>query len=122
MASKPDLGGLAPTGPPARLGRALYYSLRYAADLVGTRGPGRTCRREAAFAPNAGAQLRVMDGWSAQRDRGPGRQAQGSGGGARAVLLFVRSHWIKMPLGVLLRHAAVKLVHRMRERNQPKTG
>ena len=103
------------------LGRPLYYSLRYAADLTGTAIPAAVlARTEAAFAPDA-VQLSVMD-WLVRRAivaRSPG---QGGGGALARFLLFTRSHWIKMPLGVLLRHAAVKLFYRMHERNAAKTG
>ncbi|MDR3530875.1 MAG: nucleotidyltransferase family protein [Rhodopila sp.] len=103
------------------LGRPLYYSLRYAADLTGTAIPAAVlAETEAAFAPNA-LQLRLMD-WlvrSAIVARSSDRE---SGGGLARFLLFARSHWIKMPLGVLLRHTAVKLVHRMRERKATEKG
>ena len=98
------------------LGRPLYYSLRYAADLIGTIVPAAAlARTKAAFAPNA-VQLRVMD-WLVRTAIVAGSSGQGAGGAVARFLLFVRSHWIKMPLGVLLRHAVVKLFHRMHERN-----
>ncbi len=103
------------------LGRPLYYSLRYAADLVGTAVPAAVlAHAKAAFAPNA-VQLRVMD-WLVRSTIVVPSPGQGSAGGLARFLLFARSHWIKMPPGVLLRHTAVKLVHRMRESKASKTG
>ncbi|MDR3417112.1 MAG: nucleotidyltransferase family protein, partial [Nevskia sp.] len=98
------------------LGRPLYYSLRYAADLTGTAIPAAVlAQAKAAFAPNA-VQLRVMD-WLVRAAIVAGSSGQGGSATVARFLLFVRSHWIKMPLNVLLSHAAVKLFHRMRERN-----
>jgi hypothetical protein len=98
------------------LGRPLYYGLRYAAHLTGTVIPAAVlARTEAAFAPNA-VQLCVMD-WLVRTAIVAGSSGQGGSGTVARFLLFVRSHWIKMPLGVLLRHAAVKLFHRVHEAN-----
>ena len=98
------------------LGRPLYYGLRYAADLTGTAIPAAVlARTQAAFAPDA-VRLRVMD-WLVRNAIVAGTSGQGGSGAVARFLLFVRSHWIKMPLGVLLRHAVVKSCHRMRERN-----
>ena len=98
------------------LGRPLYYGLRYAADLTGTAIPAAVlARTQAAFAPDA-VRLRVMD-WLVRNAIVAGTSGQGGSGAVARFLLFVRSHWIKMPLGVLLRHAVVKSCLRMRERN-----
>ncbi len=90
------------------LGRPLYYSLRYATGLIGTAVPAAAMQRAAAaFAPNA-VQLRVMD-WlvrTAIVAASPGRAVRG--GALARSLLFVRSHWIKMPPATLLGHSVVK--------------
>jgi len=97
------------------LGRPLYYSQRYAADLLGTAVPPAVLERTgAAFAPN-GVQLRIMD-WLVRSAIVAGSAGRAGGGTLARFLLFARSHWIKMPLGVLLRHTVVKLRYRMRKK------
>jgi hypothetical protein len=98
------------------LRRPLFYALRYAADLLGTAVPPAVLDgAEAAFAPNA-MQRRLMD-WlvrAAIVGTPPGRTDRVAG--LARFLLFVRSHWIKMPPAILLGHLAVKLVRRTREK------
>jgi hypothetical protein len=97
------------------LGRPLYYGLRYAAALVGTAVPASVLDRSAAaFAPS-GLHRQGMD-WLVRAaiiqdvpDRSAALAAL-----ARAIL-FVRSHWIKMPPIVLFGHFVAKLVRRARE-------
>ena len=100
------------------LGRPLYYALRNAAGLLGTAVPPAVLdRAEAAFAPGA-MQRRLMD-WlvrTAIVDTPPGRTDRAAG--VARFLLFVRSHWIKMPPVILLGHLAVKLVRRAREKRE----
>lgn len=92
------------------LGRPLYYSLRYATDLIGTAVPAAVLdRTTAAFAPN-GVQRRVMD-WLVRSTIVAGPADRAAPGGALArFLLFARSHWVKMPPAILLGHALTKLV------------
>ena len=100
------------------LGRPLYYGLRYAANLTGTAIPAAVIDRTgAAFAPNA-VQRRIMD-WlvrTAIVDASPG---QVNGGAFARLMLFGRSHWIKMPPAILLGHSVAKLIRWVRERRTP---
>jgi hypothetical protein len=99
------------------LGRPLYYGLRYAQRFLGTAVPESVPARMAPFAPDP--LLRgVMDRLVAAAivAGAPGHRVPG--GKAAALALFVRSHWLRMPLGTLLRHAAVKLAWRYGERKK----
>jgi len=103
------------------LGRPLYYGLRYAAELLGTAVPAAVLEQTGAvFAPNA-VQLRVMD-WLVRTAIVAGSPDQPGGSVLARFLLFARSHWIKMPLGVLLRHTATKLRRRWHERGATDKG
>jgi hypothetical protein len=114
-------GGLIDRAQHHGLGRPLYYSLRYAAELIGTVVPaGVLDRTKAAFAPNV-VQLRVMD-WLVRTAIVAGSPGQVSGGSLARFMLFARSHWIKMPPVILLGHTVVKLFHRMRQRSAANTG
>lgn len=104
------------------LGRPLYYSLRYATAFIGTAVPAAAMERAAAaFAPNA-VYRRVMD-WLMRTAIMAGLPGQAVRGGALArSLLFVRSHWIKMPPATLLGHSAAKFVLTLRARRATGNG
>ncbi len=90
--------------------RPLWYSLRYCRCWLGTPIPTEIETRLQRWAPPRGV-VPVMD-WLVARaalpvdpDRGPnwaGRLARGA--------LLVRSHWLRMPPGLLARHTLAKVV------------
>ena len=94
------------------LGRALWYGLRYASLLVATPVPEVAWRALDSHAPNA-AVRRLMDWLVANvtppvpEDRAP------LGLGLARTLALIRYFWIRMPLPLLVRHAAVKGTRRI---------
>lgn len=91
------------------LGRPLYYCLRYCRLVFGSDIPESVQSRVDQWAPQA-AVLRLMDTlvpaalFPAHPDR-PSRPD-----GWRRQLLFIRSHWLRMPPWLLAYHTAHKLV------------
>ena len=98
-----------------RLLRPLFYTMRYASRLLAAEVPASAMRAAGAGAP-PGPVLRLMDNLieavmipehpDFPRDR-------------RAVaqwLLYVRSHWLRMPPGKLLPHLARKQIMRWKHR------
>ncbi|WP_295883969.1 nucleotidyltransferase family protein [uncultured Thiohalocapsa sp.] len=83
------------------LGRPLHYALRYCHRMLGTPVPAGVLDAAAAHAPGAPVQ-RLMDLLVPRvlEPRSPGRPP------ARMAvwLLFVRSHWLRMPPGLLAAH------------------
>jgi hypothetical protein len=98
------------------LGRPLWYALRYCHEWLSTPIPDSVADRLRAWAPFA-VVVRAMD-WLVSRaifptdpDRTPGSQVRF----ARALLLL-RSHWLRMPPPLLIRHAVVKAMRRFMSR------
>lgn len=83
------------------LGRPLYYAARYASRLLGTSLPDEFTAAARAWAPPAGVR-QAMDGLVSATLTGQSSSA--------ALALYVRSHWLKMPAGMLARHLARKAV------------
>ena len=96
----------------------LYYCTRYCRRFLGTSIPAGTLGQIEAFAPNPLAR-RVMDWLVAATlvHEHPDRQSPG----ARFArwLLFVRSHWLRMPPAMLIRHILVKTFRRARPDPSP---
>jgi hypothetical protein len=92
------------------LGRPLFYTLRYAARVLGTPVPAAALEAAAAFRPGRVA-LALMDRLvpAALLPRDPDRPS----GGFRRWLLYVRSHWLRMPPLLLARHLATKGLKRL---------
>jgi hypothetical protein len=95
------------------LARPAFYGLRYAAGRLGTQVPPEIMQAAQAGAPSA-AVLRVMDG-IVRRSLFP-RPFEGHdrvGSMARGAA-YLRSHWVKMPPGMLVRHLSLKFAARVR--------
>lgn len=101
------------------LGRPLYYVLRYTRALLGTSIPPAAESAAAVWAPNA--LLIVLMDWlftqyfvpePPERPRRAASLARG--------LLYLRSHWLRMPPLLLARHLSVKAMRRVRERFERK--
>jgi hypothetical protein len=93
------------------LERPLFYALRYAYHLVGTPIPTGMLAKTRPFGPGRTA-LKAMDTLlgAALVSIAPGARTMG----ARS-LLWVRSHWLRMPPGLLLRHLLRKLGGRRKQ-------
>ena len=97
------------------LGRPLYYMLRHTQRLLGTPVPPEVYRRAAANAPAAPLKLLMDSLFVATFVPKPTGQWNAAASLAR-LLLYMRSHWLRMPPILLMRHLATKAVRRARER------
>jgi hypothetical protein len=88
------------------LGRPLFYGLRYCRRLLATPVPDEVAAN-CPGRPSASA-ARLMDGLflAAFATAHPGSRLATSG--AAAFALYVRSHWLRMPVHLLLPHLARK--------------
>ena len=91
------------------LGRPLFYALRYCRSLLQLDVPEEVTCAVAAFAPPMPI-LGVMDRL-VTRTLVP-REMQGRTDHAAAMLLFMRSHWLRMPPGLLMPHLTRQAVAR----------
>ncbi len=99
----PRAGGL-------NLGRPLFYTLRYAKRFLGTPVPADALAAAGAHRPGRLA-LALMDRLvpAALLPVDPDRP----GGGFRRWLLYVRSHWLRMPPHLLAWHLSTKGLKRL---------
>lgn len=97
------------------LERILYYLVRYSGRVFGTAVPVRIAAALQAHRPNPVA-LAIMDAalTSALRPTLPGHSQRGRH--VALWVLYLRSHWLKMPPLLLARHLATKTVQRLRSR------
>ena len=89
------------------LGRPLYYSLRYCTRLLGTTVPETISERVQKWAPSAPVR-RIMDRCvpAALLPEHPDDPRRGAA--LARLLLYVRSHWLRMPPWLLVYHLAYK--------------
>ena len=101
------------------LGRGVWYGLRYASLLVATPVPDFVWERMAAHAP--GAIVRGFMDWLVANALAPLPLERSPPIAARLArgLANLRYFWIRMPLPILLRHAAVKGLRRFLPRVAP---
>ncbi|HTS53573.1 MAG TPA: nucleotidyltransferase family protein, partial [Burkholderiales bacterium] len=97
------------------LGRPLYYMLRHTQRLLGTPVPPEVDRRAAASAPAPPLKLLMDSLFATAFVPKPVTQSRSAAGFAR-LLLYLRSHWLRMPPILLMRHLTIKAVRRARER------
>ena len=93
------------------LTRALYYALRYTASLLGTPVPEDVVRAAAEAAPLAPA-LAVMDAAFTRALRSPHPDCADALTGTALELLYIRAHYLRMPLHLLLMHLSRKALMR----------
>jgi hypothetical protein len=88
------------------LGRPLFYGLRYCRRLLATPVPDEV----AASCPGqpSASGARLMDGLFLPAFATAHPSCRLATSGAAAFALFVRSHWLRMPLHLLLPHLARK--------------
>jgi Uncharacterised nucleotidyltransferase len=94
-----------------RLERLLYYALRYACRVLDTDVPREVRSAAEAWRPNVVVRS-VMDAavLSALPPVAPGQFRAGHS--VALWVLYLRSHWLKMPPSLLVRHAVVKATRR----------
>ena len=86
-----------------RLGRILFYLLRYSEAVFDTHVPAKTKSAAAAHAPNK-ILLAMMDRLVVAAILSSNDASNSLNGIIFQWLLFVRSHWLRMPPGLLVRH------------------
>ncbi len=97
------------------LGRILYYLLRYTRRVFGTNIPNHVETAAQRHAPHMIVRS-IMD-FLVMSAVIPSTPGQWSPGRAIALrLLYIRSHWLKMPPLLLVRHLCVKTLYRWRTR------
>ena len=102
---------LAPRGRALDLSRPLYYALRYARLLLGTTIPDVVVAELAATGPSRPV-IAAMDRL-VPRVLVPGNPDRPPRSGSRAtLLLYIRSHWLKMPPLLLTTHLVRKIFKR----------
>jgi hypothetical protein len=101
------------------LRRPLYYLFRHARRVLATPIPPNIERAAASGAP--GPLLNVAMDWLFRHRFAPEPSREQPAGAALAQWLFyLRAHWLRMPLPMLVRHLSVKAVRRIRQRFERK--
>jgi hypothetical protein len=84
------------------LGRPLFYALRYCGRLLKTPMPGGLLQRVTSRPTDLGASL--MDGVFVPAFSTAHPSCRLRGAGLASIALFVRSHWLRMPMHLLVPH------------------
>ena len=95
---------LVPRAAALHLGRPLFYALRHCCCLLGTPMPEVVASAAARFAPPSPI-VRAMD-WLVPNALIPGSSDAAAHRNVAGVLLYVRSHWLRMPPWLLVPHLA----------------
>ncbi len=94
------------------LGRPLYYSLRYTSVLLDAPVPASVLDAARRFAPPLA--VRMMMDLLVPRALSPSYLFESDrGAGLAGELLYIRSHWLRMPPLMLTRHLAIKAWRRI---------
>ncbi len=101
----------APRAAELDLARPAFYGLRYAARLLGTPIPPAISAAAQAWAPPA-AVVALMDRLVPHALFTPHPDRPRRAAAYARLLLYVRSHWVRMPPLMLLRHLAYKFYTR----------
>jgi hypothetical protein len=96
------------------LERPLYYCLRYGERFFGTSVPPAARAKAEAFAPSRPLRA-VMDRLFTLTIAPSPPDGARPGAGLAGWLLYVRSHWLRMPLALLTRHLATKAYLRAKQ-------
>lgn len=111
---------LVPRARALGLARPLFYALRYTSQLLGTPVPQAVLDASAIGRPSA-LVLWIMDACYARALRPDHASADTAGTGTARFLLYVRSHWIRMPWHLLTYHLARKALLRLKKNDKEKT-
>ena len=87
--------------------RPLYYGLRHTAAVLGTPIPAAATAAAEAHAPAPWLRP-AMDAIWTRVLRTPHAAAAPPGAGLAVAALYLRGHWMRMPLHLLARHLAIK--------------
>ncbi len=94
------------------LGRPLFYSLRYASALLEAPVPSSAAKASQRFAPPL--FVRALMDFLVPRALAPTYLFEpNSGSGFAGEMLYIRSHWLRMPPLMLARHLAIKAWRRI---------
>lgn len=96
------------------LERPLYYTLRETRRLLGTPWPAHVEKAVAAFAPSP--SIAPLMSWLFREHFEPEPPETRRLTAVAEFALYLRSHWLRMPMPMLMRHLSIKAVMRMRER------
>jgi len=108
---------LVPRAEALDLGRPLYYALHYAALILGTPIPEAVAAKARRRAP--GRLFRVAMDHLDPAVLTPNHPDHPPKGQSRAtLLLYIRSHWLKMPPALLTIHLARKAYYRHFQKGQ----
>jgi hypothetical protein len=109
---------LAPRARELDLARPLFYALRYTTSLLDTAVPEAVMSEAESGAPSR-LILSIMDRL-VPRVLLPGlSESFMEQGDKAAILLYIRSHWLRMPPGLLARHLSRKALKRSSEKFGP---
>ncbi|RTL47119.1 MAG: hypothetical protein EKK53_00365 [Burkholderiales bacterium] len=96
---------LVPRARELGLGRPLFHALRYTTQLLDTPVPAAVLQSAATDAP---AAQRLLDGCYLRALMPAHASCDDAFTGAARLGLYVRSHWLRMPVGLLATHLARK--------------
>lgn len=105
---------LLPRAEELQLSRPLYYALRYTRRVLNSPIPEGVLEASEKSRPPWPA-LKVMDRLVASAVRPRPRSEEGFASGFTAGLLYCRSHWLRMPPWLLVRHLLRKLFVRKKK-------
>jgi hypothetical protein len=111
--------GLVPRARAVGLGRPLFYALRYTARILGTPVPAGVIAAAAEGGPGR-ALCKVMDFLFLRALRPNHPSCSDAWTLLARWVLYVRSHWLRMPLPLLLYHLARKAVIREEHDDPPR--
>ena len=100
------------------LTRPLFYALRYAVELLGTPVPPDVMRASAAFGPGPIHRL-LMDGLFLRALRSPHPEGSDRLTAPALQALYVRAHYLRMPLRLLVPHLTRKALRRRPREAEP---
>jgi hypothetical protein len=103
---------LVPRAAELGLVRPLYYAIRFCTALLDTPIPASV--RDAAEIGKPGRVAGLLTDWCYQRVLRPAHAScDGAATPLARLMLYVRSHWLRMPFSLLAYHLARKAVFRM---------
>jgi hypothetical protein len=99
----------------------LYYALRYTTSMLGTPVPA-DIRAQAEVGRPITPVIRLMDACYGRVLRPAHASTSQAGTGVARLVLYLRSHWIKMPFHLLAYHLGRKLWVRSRATEPTQTA
>ena len=106
---------LVPRARALGLTRPLYYALRYTALLLGTPVPAHVVAQSKSCAPGRATRA-LMDACYTRTLQPLHGSTDGRAAAAARAALYLRSHWLRMPVHLLAYHLGRKAVLRLTEK------